>query len=62
MTIEKLQKIATAAVEPEFKAKWLRWWNSSMTVRAGNRFPPGDVKETVLDAWLPKATFWAQVI
>ena len=59
MSIEKLQKIATATVEPKYKARWLQWWNSSTTVRGGNKFPLSDVKETVLDAWLIKAAFWA---
>lgn len=61
MTIEKLQKLATAQVEPEFKAKWLRWWNSGSMRRAGYRFLPPNFKEADLDIWLNKATFWAQV-
>ena len=62
MTIEKLAKLATANVSKEFKARWLRWWNSSLTVRDGNCFPTENpVKEKTLDAWLPKASFWAQV-
>ena len=62
MTIEKLQKVASAQVEPEFKAKWLRWWNSGSMRRAAYRFPPAGFKEADLDLWLNKATFWAQVI
>lgn len=61
MTIEKLQKIATSMVEPRFKAKWLHWWNSGSILRASFRFPVGEVKESVLDAWLNRASFWAQV-
>lgn len=61
MTIEKLQKVATASVEPRFKARWLHWWNLGSTLRTSFRFPGGDVKETVLDSWLNRATFWAQV-
>ena len=61
MTIEKLQKVATAQVEPEYKAKWLRWWNSGSMRRAAYRFLPVNFKEPELDLWLHKATFWAQV-
>jgi hypothetical protein len=28
MTLEKLQLIATSAMEPEYKVRWLKWWNS----------------------------------
>ena len=62
MTIEKLQKVATAAVEPRFKARWLHWWNSGSILRASFRFPVADVKESILDTWLNRATFWAQVL
>ena len=62
MTIEKLQKVATSAVEPEYKAKWLHWWNSSTMVRIEKKFPSeSPVKVTVLEIWLAKASFWAQV-
>jgi hypothetical protein len=62
MTIEKLQKVASAQVEPEYKAMWLRWWNSGSMRRAAYRFLPAGFKEAELDLWLNKATFWAQVI
>ena len=62
MMIEKLQKVATSTVEPEYKAKWLHWWNSSANVRIGNKFPfESLVKVTVLETWLSKASLWAQV-
>lgn len=61
MTLEKLQMIATTPVEPKFKARWLKWWNSSEMARESLRFPLGDVKDKELDAWLIKASFWAQV-
>jgi hypothetical protein len=61
MSLEKLQKIATANVEPLFKGRWLRWWNSSSMARESLQFPTGLVKEKVLDQWLIRATFWAQV-
>jgi hypothetical protein len=39
MTIEKLQKMATTHVDASFKAKWLRWWDSSTKVKIQNKFP-----------------------
>jgi hypothetical protein len=62
MSIEKLQKVASSQVQPEFKSKWLRWWNSGSMRRAAYRFLPVGFKEADLDLWLNKATFWAQVI
>jgi hypothetical protein len=62
MTIEKLQKVATTHVDASFKAKWLRWWNSSSKVKIKNQFPSSlPLRERVLDEWLNKASFWAQV-
>ena len=62
MTIEKLQKVATAHVDAHFKAKWLRWWNSPADVKEKNRFPSSlPLREKVLENWLNKASFWAQV-
>ena len=62
MTIEKLQKMATAHVDAHFKAKWLRWWNSPADVKEKNRFPSSlPIREKVLENWLNKASFWAQV-
>ncbi len=62
MTIEKLQKVATTHVDASFKAKWLEWWNSSTDVKIKNQFPSVlPLREKVLDDWLHKASFWAQV-
>ena len=62
MTIEKPQKVATAHVDAHFKAKWLRWWNSPADVKEKNRFPSSlPLREKVLENWLNKASFWAQV-
>jgi len=61
MSIEKLAKVAAAHVQPRFKAKWLQWWNSTLMVRHGNKFPSLPLKERTLEAWLHKASFWAQV-
>ena len=62
MTIEKLQKVATIHVDAHFKAKWLRWWNSSAEVKEQNKFPSAlPLKEKVLKNCLNKAFFWAQM-
>lgn len=62
ITIEKLQKLATTQVEPEFKAKWLCWWNSRSMRRAAYRFLPPDFKEADFNFWLNKATFWTKFV
>jgi hypothetical protein len=63
MTIEKLQKVATSHVDASVKARWLRWWNSPADVKSKNIFPTAlPLREKVLDDWLHKASFWAQVL
>jgi hypothetical protein len=59
MTLEKLQLIATAAVEPEYKVRWLKWWNSGSFNREAIRFPKTPAIEDTLKPWLNKTTFWA---
>ncbi len=61
MTLEKLQLIATAAVEPEYKVRWLKWWNSGNFNREAIRFPKSPASEDTLKPWLNKAAFWAGV-
>ncbi len=61
MTLEKLQLIATAAVEPEYKVRWLKWWNSGSFNREAIRFPKSPASEDNLKIWLNKAAFWAGV-
>ena len=61
MTLEKLQLIATAAVEPEYKIRWLKWWNSGSFNREAIRFPKSPASEDNLKSWLNKAAFWAGV-
>ena len=62
MTIERLRKVANAHVDAHFKAKWLRWWNSTAEVKEHNKFPSAlPLREKVLENWLNKASFWAQV-
>ncbi len=61
MTLEKLQLIATTAVEPEYKVRWLKWWNSGNFNREAIRFPKSPASEDTLKSWLNKAAFWAGV-
>jgi len=61
MTIERLQKVSTSAVEPRFKARWLHQWNSPPFIRAAYRFPAPRFKDSALDQFLNRASFWAQV-
>lgn len=61
MTIDKLRLIATASVQPRFKALWLTWWNAPPTMRAAYKFPTPDSK-IPLATWIIKASFWAEVI
>ena len=61
MTIEKLQEVATTHVDASFKARWLWWWNSPAEIKTKNKFPSLLLREKVLDDWLYKASFWAQV-
>lgn len=62
LTIERLQKIACSHVSPEYKAKWLKFWNSPDIVRRSVLFPDDrPMKEKSFDVWIVKAAFWAQV-
>jgi hypothetical protein len=61
MTLEKLQKISASLVQPEYKIKWLNWWNSREMNREVLRFPPSPVTEIILESWLMKVVFWAEV-
>ena len=62
MTLDKLQKIATTHVDAKYKAKWLKWWNSSPMSREALRFLSSTAKDIEFDAWLVKTSFWAQVV
>lgn len=61
LTLEKLQKIATTRVPGHFKARWLKWWNSSSMARVSLHLTSNDTKDSELDVWLSKASLWAQV-
>ncbi len=61
LTLEKLQLIATATVEPRHKVKWLNWMNASTYTREACRFPPRPVNEDKLASFLSKACYYAGV-
>ena len=63
MSLEKLQKISgISTIMPQYKVRWLVWWNSGDLNRVALRFLPVGVTEEKLEAWLPKACFWAEVL
>ena len=61
LTLEMLQKIATTCVPGQFKARWLKWWNSSSMSQISLHLISNDTKDFELDAWLSKTSFWTQV-
>jgi hypothetical protein len=61
MSLEKLQLIATAYVAPQFKVRWLQFWNSGIHSRQAVHFPPKGFTDKDLEAWLNRASFWAGV-
>lgn len=61
MTPKKLQKVFATVVQPQFRVRWLKWWNSSDLSREALHFlSPGFIDAT-LESWLPRAKFWAEV-
>jgi hypothetical protein len=62
MTLEKLQYITMAMASPSFKARWLKWWNSSVHTREALHFFPKGFTNEDLEPWLNKTSFWAGVI
>jgi hypothetical protein len=61
MTLEKLQYITTTMVSPSFKARWLKWWNSSVHTREALYFLPKGFTVKDLEPWLNKVSFWTRV-
>jgi hypothetical protein len=57
-----MAKVSYCKVLAEYKVKWLVWWNSDLAARARVGFPLcKQMKEKLLDPWLQRASFWAQV-
>ncbi len=61
LTLDKLQLIATSAVLPHHKLRWLKWWNSSVHTREAVRFPVRPVNDERLNSFIVKAAWWAGV-
>ena len=61
MQQEKLWMLATSAMAPVMKVKWLQRWNSSSSIRVAHKFPKEAFPDLIFPAWLHKATWWAQV-
>jgi hypothetical protein len=57
MTLDKVQLVATIVVSPQFKYKWLTWWNSSALTREALHFPPTGLLDRDFEAWLNRASF-----
>ena len=56
LTLEKLQKTATTHEPGHFKARWLKWWNSSSMSRVFLNLTSNDTRDSGLDVWLSKAS------
>jgi hypothetical protein len=61
MKLDKLQRISTTVVQPQFRVRWMKWWNSSDISREALHFPPPKFTDATLESWLPRAAFWAEV-
>ena len=48
ISLEKLQMVAIATVEPKYKVCWLKWWISSKIVRKDHIFPKYPTGEDTL--------------
>jgi hypothetical protein len=57
MTLDKVQLVPIVVVSPQFKCKWLTWWNSSVLTREALHFPPTSVSDRDFEAWLNRASF-----
>lgn len=53
--------LATAMVDPEFKIRWLKWWNSSTMNKIAIKFPKASVPDSALLPWLHRMSFFAGV-
>jgi hypothetical protein len=61
MTQEKLWMLATSAMDPAVKVKWLERWNKSPALREALKFPKPRFGDADFPEWLRKATWWSQV-
>jgi hypothetical protein len=61
MTTEKLQNLASLALDGGEKIVVLKLWNSSIPVRKLNKFPLGLFNDTLFNIFLVKYVFWSQL-
>ena len=61
MSQEKLYYLATSAMVPTMKVKWLERWNQPSSLREQVRFPKSKFADHDFPEWLHKATWWSQV-
>jgi hypothetical protein len=61
MSLEKLQMVATAAIESKYKVRWFKLWNSSKSIRNDLRFPKYLAGEDTLKKWMDRAALWAGI-
>jgi hypothetical protein len=59
---EKLWSMATSAMHPNQKVKWLERWNKSTSFREAQKFPKPGFNDVEFAQWLHKATWWSQVL
>jgi hypothetical protein len=62
MQQKKLWMLATSAMSPNMKMKWLHRWNQSPSLRKAMKFPKPSFSDNMFPDWLHKATWWAQVV
>ena len=56
MQQEKLWMLATSAMSPAMKVKWLQRWNSSASIQVSHKFPKEAFLDLQFPPWLHKAT------
>ena len=61
ISLEKLQIVATTAVEPKYKLRWLQWWNSSKNVRKDLKFPKYPTGKDTLKKWVDRTALWTKI-
>jgi hypothetical protein len=56
---EKTSMLATSAMSPSMKVKWLQRWNQSPSLREALKFQKPNFNDSMFPNWLHKATCWA---
>jgi ribosomal protein L13E len=59
MQQENLWMLATSAMSPNMKVKWLHRCNQSPSLRKAMKFPKPGFSDNMFPDWLHKATWWA---